>query len=305
MNAELLNALLPVALVFTGVLASLTRLIKKETFDRIPDLLFQICYPCIILQTIGKTNITGILGENAFAATLALAVSLASLLLGLTAAHWMRDDPKRPVTAFAMMINNSTYIGLPVAQLLFGIRGVTFIIVYGIIQDLFIWTVGLRMFSKHVNPSLRGMFLNPAMISLAVALLLSLAGAPDLPLLDDVMQTFGAMTIPLALIYLGYVLAGDAAAVLRARGWVLSLSALKLMAIPAAAALIVLRLPIDGFYKSMAILMSGLPMPLMAVMLSKQFGKDTDFAVQLLIFSTALYIPVFAVLYYLQAFSIL
>jgi hypothetical protein len=303
MSEGMLNALLPAALVLTGIAASLTRLLKKETFDRIPDLLFQICYPCVILQTIGKTSVTGIFAENAYAAAFALILTSASLGIGLAAARQMRDGRKKPVTAFAMMINNSTYIGLPAAQLLFGIRGVTFLIVFGVVQDLFLWTIGLRLFSKHVNPSRRGMFLNPAMMSLTAALLLSLAGAPDLPLLDDVMKTFASMTVPLALVYLGYVLAGDSAAVLRVRGWVLSLSVVKVLAIPALAALIVWRLPVDGFYKGMTILMAGLPMPLMTVVLSKQFGKDSDYAVELLLCSTALYIPVFAVVYWLGAFS--
>ena len=304
MDQGLVNALLPAALVAVGVLAGVTRLIQKETFDRIPDLLFSVCYPCIIIQSIGKTSFSAIFTQNAYAAGLALILTPASLAIGLLAAAWMRDDHKKPVTAFAMMINNSTYVGLPVAQLLYGTRGVAFLVVFGVVQDLFLWTVGLRMFSKHTNPSWRGMFLNPAMVSLAAALLLSLAGSPDLPLLDGVTAALAAMTVPLALLYLGFVLAGDGAAILRVRGWVLSLSAVKVILIPAAAVLIAGLLPVDGFHRGMTLLMAGLPMPLMTVVLAKQFGKDAAYAVELLLCSTALYIPVFIVLQYWKVFSL-
>jgi hypothetical protein len=304
MSQGLLNALFPVALVLLGVAAGVTRLVKKETFDRIPDLLFSICYPCIILQTIGKTDFAGILAENAYAVTLAAILTSLSLLFGWLAARWTKEENNKPVTAFALMINNSAYIGLPVAQLLFGARGVAFVVIYGIVQDLFIWTVGLRMFSKQANPSKRGMILNPVMISLAVALGLSLAGAPEIPVLDDVVATFAGMTVPLALLFLGYVLAGDSAAILRVRGWVLSLSAFKVLAVPAVVFLIVMYLPVDGFYKSMTILVAGLPMPLMTIMLAKQFNKHADLAVELFLCSTALYVPVFAALYSFGVFAL-
>jgi len=140
------NILFPAALILTGVLACLARLMKKETFDRIPDLLFSICYPCIILQSIAKTDFNHLIAENAYAIIFAIILTVLLLAVGLTIARFFKED-KKPVISFAMMINNSTYVGLPVAQLLFGARGVAFIIVFGVAQDLFTWTVGYRMFS--------------------------------------------------------------------------------------------------------------------------------------------------------------
>ena len=302
MNAELINALFPVALVFVGVLASLTRLVKKDVLEKIPGLLFTICYPCVIIQSIAKTDFSAIIAENAYAAVFSAVFASLMLCLGLAVSKFMRDEHKKPVVVCGFMINNSTYIGLPVAQLLFGARGVAFLVVFGVVQDLFLWTAGYRLFSKKENAPMFEAFANPVMVSVAVAIILSLSGVGEIPIFDGITAAFGSMVAPLALLYFGHVLADDRSAAFRIRGRVLVLSACKVVVIPLITALVMLALPIDGFFKVMTVLIAGLPAPLIAVMLSKQFGADSDFAVEMLLCSTVMYLPVFAVMRSFQFF---
>jgi hypothetical protein len=299
-----MDSMFPIALVVFGITASMTKLVKADVFSKFPDFLFSVSYPCIIILSIGKTDFNEMITENAYAVVFAAILTAVTLLIGLCLAKWISDEKKKPVAAFTMMLNNSTYVGLPVAQFLFGARGVAFIVVCGVVQDLFVWTVGYRMFSKQKDSRQLNTFLNPVMISVVIALLLSLSGAPDLHIFDDILSVFAAMTVPLALMYLGHVLASDRAAIFRIKGRVLALSALRVIAFPAIAAVFVLPLPIDSFHKSMSILFAGLPAPLLTIMLSKQFDKDSELAVELLLCSTVMYMLVFAVLQFFQVYSI-
>ena len=285
-----LNSLFPLALILTGVLASTIRLTKKETFDKIPDLLFSVCYPCIIIQSIGKTNFSDMLAENAYAMVFAAVLTPILLLLGLFAAKIIKDENKKPVIIFAMMINNSTYIGLPVAQMLYGARGVAFVVIFGAVQDLFVWTIGYRMFDGQKNNKALSAFANPVIISVILAFVLSLIGAPDIPVFDEITAAFGSMAVPLALFYIGYILASDKNAVLRIRSRVLVLSLIKVILLPIITALIMVFLPVSGFHKTMSIILAGFPIPVLTVMLSKQFGKDSDFTVEFLLCSTIMYL---------------
>ena len=73
MNAESVNALFPAALVLTGVLINLTRLVEEDAMDKIPSLLFAVCYPCIIIRSIAKTDFTEIITGNALPAVYVIA----------------------------------------------------------------------------------------------------------------------------------------------------------------------------------------------------------------------------------------
>jgi len=294
-NTDLLNALFPLMLMLVGGAASATKLVKGDTFDKLPELLFSVCYPCVILSTVAKTNFVKMLTENSYIAAFTAVLLLIFFAIGLAAARRM-PDAKKPVAMFAMMFSNATYIGLPVAQLAFGARGVYFMIVHGVVQDLFLWTIGYRLFSRRKYPSKITAYVNPVIVSVALALGLSLAGAPAIPAIDDVVSAFGSMTVPLALLYTGHILVNDRAGILRIRGGVFGLSAVKVLLIPALTALMALTLPIDNALKAMSIISAGLPVPMMTVMLSKRFGRDNDFAVELLLCSTILYALVFVCL---------
>jgi len=291
MDIDLFKILLPIALIATGIAAGATRYIKAVVFDALPGLLFSICCPCIILTSIGKVDFNELIVGNAYAILFMFVFTIASMLFGFTVAKRTRDEKMKPVVSFSLMFSNATYIGIPVAQLLFGAPGVVFIVVCGMVQDFFVWTVGYRMFTRRSRPSLTGVLVNPIIVSLILALLLSIAGSPEIPVFDDMTAAFGSMTAPLSLLYLGYVLAGDKGAIFRIKGRVLALCAAKVLVIPAIIALILTPLPINGFHKSVSLVIAGLPTPLMSVILSRQFEMDTNLAVEFLLCSTLMYIP--------------
>ena len=293
MSPDAIAALLPLALIAAGALLKISKLVKDETFDQFPAFLFSVCYPCIILQTIGKLKFGEIVSENAYAAAFSAAFTFFSLLIGLLIAKHIREDDKKPVAVFAAAINNSTYVGLPIAQLLFGARGVAFMIIFGVVQDLFVWTVGYRMFSREKMKNIFGAFKNPVMASVALALALSIAGAPRIPIFDEITQTIGSVTVPLALLYLGCALAKHGNAFKRIKIKTAAVSAIKIIFIPAAAALILNLLPVDDFHKNVSVLAAALPVPLLTVVLSVQFEKNREFAVELLLCSTIMFVPVF------------
>ena len=303
MNVEL-SALYPIALVLLGVLASVTRLVKSDVFDKFPQFLFAVCYPCIILQVISRNDFFKMITENTYSTLFMTTFTLAAMIFGLIVAKWVKEDGKKPVVKFAMMGNNTTFIGLPVAMFIFGERGVVFVLFCSVVQDLFTWTAGYRFYSKQKNSSPFSALINPIMISFVSALILSLAGTPEIPIFDDVVEAFGAMTMPIALFYMGHVFVEYKAAIFRIRWRVLVLSAVKVIAFPAITALVLLPLPIDPFFKNVSIFVSGLPVALLTVMFSKQFDKDSGFAVELILSSTAMYLLVISILVHFQVFAL-
>lgn len=109
----------------------------------------------------------------------------------------------------ASMFGNIGFMGIPILSAMFPEKGMLYIALFTIIDQLTLWTLGIHLTTpqhKKTNNSPRQMLLHmisPATVGLALAVLLLFLQIQIPGLLNSALTKIGSTTTPLAMIYLG------------------------------------------------------------------------------------------------------
>ena len=140
-----------------------------------------------------------------------LAVTASILLFGLgvalTKLFHVEGDRSQIYRAMTMF-GNVGFMGIPIITSIFPERGMLYVSVFTIVDQLAMWTVGVKL----TSPSGKGKFdpkklINPATVAIALAVLFVLTGLKLPGVFQTGFQNIGATATPLAMIYLGGVFA--------------------------------------------------------------------------------------------------
>ena len=95
--------------VAIGYGASAAKLLPEKTADILPQLLFNICYPAMILETFLTVDVETVLGTGLPVVLATVIATLILLVLGLVLFRKAPED-KRVLYIFLMGIGNVTYV---------------------------------------------------------------------------------------------------------------------------------------------------------------------------------------------------
>ena len=277
-----------------------------KAFDYIPKILFTISYPALVLIAFSTIDSDLYAYQILFTLVFTIISTVLLFLLPYYILRRYRKAERKEIILFYMMVGNVTFVGLPFIAYFFGPFGISFAILFGMIQDFFIWSLTYTRFSrrgslKHTMKSL----LNPCFLALIVGLILafsplSLPGFSRLPL-----QLLADLTIPLALLCIGSLLAQNRGALKHIDRDVVLSVLIKTFLIPGITFLI---LRIIGTALPLALLASfilSLPAPLLSILFAKEFDKDTAFANMQFVCSTLAFVFACGILFLLQTGGIL
>lgn len=191
-----------VILVWTGVLSD-------KGLDWIARVVMKLSLPTMIF-----VNVVSQVDRAALVKSLSiigLAVTASTLLYGLgvvlTKVFHVEGDRAQIYRAMTMF-GNVGFMGIPIITSIFQERGMLYVSVFTIVDQLAMWTVGVKL----TSPSGKGKFdpkklINPATVAIALAILFVLTGLKLPGVLQTGFQNIGATATPLAMIYLGGVFA--------------------------------------------------------------------------------------------------
>lgn len=189
-----------------------------------------------------------------------------------------------PSRAFVptMMFNNCGNLGLPLALLAFGDKGLEGAVILFLVSNLLHFTLGTWMFGGIV--SWRGLVLNPVNLATVAGLGISLLQVrlPGFILLP--VSMLGQIAIPFMLVSLGVrmlsVRRGDLG-----RGIVGSVVRPLSGLLPALIA--IWLLPLDGFQASLLILFATLPPAVLNFLFAEQYRQDPELVASLVLVGNA------------------
>ena len=279
----------------------------RRVFDNIPKLLFNLCFPALILISFSDMGGYGILEPDALVITV---FSIVYTLVIFAAAHiamrHYRIPSRKEIITLNMILGNVTFVGLPFISYFFGAWGVRLAIIFGVVQDFFIWSLCYWMFARKGNlkQTLKTV-LNPCFIAVIAGFILS---GTQLELPTVTVAPIGMLadiTIPLALLCIGSLLAQNTGIFkLVDRDAVISII-IKALVLPAAVFVILTAANINPTLVLLCSLITGLPAALLSVMFAKEFDKDVVFANVVFMLSTLMFILVCIALYIMQVRGII
>ncbi len=274
---KIIEILFPVfSLVLVGYVYGLR---YRPNLQAVNQLMLFVFVPALVFDVMSRKDFQVV--EYQWLALAGLIVVLGSGLLALPAGRVLRY----PTRAFlpTMMFNNCGNLGLPLAVLAFGDRGLEGAVVLFLVSNLLHFTLGTWIFGGIV--SWKGLLLNPVNVATFAGLGVNFARIqmPDFVLLP--ISMLGQIVIPFMLVSLGvrmlsveraHLGSGLVGAVLR------PLSGL----LPALVA--IWLLPLDDFQASLLILFATLPPAVLNFLFAEQYHQDPELVASLVLVGNAM-----------------
>ena len=277
-------------LMGVGAVLRKTKLMDEKCVGGIVNLLILVVTPCLIVDSFQRPFDPSMLASLGFAFLIAVAGHLAVMALAARVVRHPAADTRRPLL-LAAVFSNAGFMGIPLEQAILGETGVFYGIVYVVVFNLFMWSWGVWVMADGGTASARWkMAVNPGTVGIALGLPLFLFSVRLPPFLGASVRHVANLNTPLAMVVIGYSLAGARL------GRVLRLPAayvatfFRLVAYPLlmVAALYPLRNLLDRQMMLAIVIAAAAPVAAMVSMFAVKFGRDVDTSVAVVCGSTVL-----------------
>ncbi|MDR1765235.1 MAG: AEC family transporter [Lachnospiraceae bacterium] len=275
-------------ILLLGVYCSKKHLIDHEMTVKLSTFLLQVINPVVIFVSYQLTYDADLL-HNLFVTMALAAVGFALHILAARLLIRQKNRPEYATERLSAVYGNCGFIGIPLANGLFGREGVFYMTAYLTIFHLYFWTHGVilmcgRTDRKEVVKSL----LSPAIIGVLLGLVCFLARIRVHATALEALELVGNMNTPLAMLVAGATLAESRIGDVFAQKGTYFISALKLLLMPAVMMALLWFFDIPGMVKATLILASACPIGACCTMFALRFKGDGKYASLLFTASTVL-----------------
>lgn len=293
---EALNGLVYL-IAATGIgYAAADKLLPKSAPDVLPPLLFNICYPAMILDTFLTVDLDTLLGSGLSVTLWTMGITLGLLLLGLLLFRKLPEG-RRKLAIFLAGIGNVTYIALPLFNALLPAEAVLTAIIHSTAQDPLIWSVYHPLILERTGErrSFKKLLSSPCLLAVILGAYLCISGIPVPSAVSHTLSRISAACSPVSLLLIGILIRQHGILSWWKDRGALLYGLLKVIVLP------LCLYPLLHFFlpRQTALLLSilfGSPAPLLSVAWAKQHHKEEAFAVHCFLFSTLLYLAIASIL---------
>ena len=180
-----------------------------------------------------------------------------------------------------MVILIYKYQKVPIVTSIYPENGMLYICVFTIIDQLMLWTAGVRLTSGTDSQKNRFDFrklINPVTVSIFLAVICVLTGIRLPEVLNNSLQKIGQTATPLAMIYLGGVFTCiDVLKNIRRLDYY-GIVILKMLLFPLFFYVLLGYLPVSSEIRTTMALTSAMPVMSSVVMMANAYGSDGDYA---------------------------
>lgn len=281
-----------------GFAARKTGLINEAETECIPKLLFTFFYPALTVSVIGNLKFSRVGTSIGIVAGLTAVTSLLTFVLSGAVLRKFPNWKQGILLHFQSSVGNVAYVLLPIAAAVWGPKAVSCCVVISSVQDVLIWTVYYAEFAG-VKKGFGGLkqFISPVTIMLFVGLIVSVFHIKITGFVNEMLLVLSNAVSPLAFLYLGSVIAAEIGGRrLKLTRESMAMSLFRVTVLPAAVYFSALLIGAPKGYAVITALSFATPLPVMAVVWSQMFRKDTDFAIADMVLSTFLFFAFYLIL---------
>ena len=267
---------------------------KDGAIDGIVNVLILVVTPCLIVDVFQRPFDPSMLKGLGIAFAIAVLAHAAVILIARCAVRYADENVQRPLR-LAAVFSNAGFMGIPLEQAVLGNEGVFYGIVYVVVFNLFIWSWGLRTMCAAGNRE-QGtgnrvkMIVNPGTVGLALGAPLFFCSVKLPDVLGVPVHHMANLNTPLAMIVIGYCLAGARFGRVLRMGSVYVATAIRLVLYPLLmiAALYPVRAFLDRNLMLAMVIAASAPVAAMVSMFATKYRRDVDVSVAVVSGSTLL-----------------
>lgn len=275
------------ALIVAGIIANKLNIITSKNRKSFSDLLINIVLPCNIVNSfLSKVDISGEFFHNCILAIL-LSCCIQLFIPFISRFLFARfEKNEKSIMTYGMICSNSSFIGIPVAEALYGSLGVMYTSIYQIPIRFTMWTAGLSLFTQvDKKDACRKLAKHPCIIAIFVGFFLMLLPVSLPSFLQNTIASVSRCTIPLSMFVIGAILAdADIRTIFTKK--TLYFTFLRLILFPLFIFLVLKPFHLDPLLVSICVIMSGMPAGSTTSVLADKYGCDPVFASQIIFVST-------------------
>ena len=326
--------------VLAGIILIRTKVLNRENMEVVSRLVIKLALPVMIFTN----TVNGVDKEMLFhsLSILGIAFFMYICLFGLSflsgKLFHLQGDHQQLYSAMSAF-GNIGFMVIPIVTCIFPERGMLYISVFTMIDQLMLWTVGVRLTSKagdrvekvseiqsscgQVKADRKNVavgrsatdrtvdkrvsfdfkkLINPVTVAIVLSLIFILTGISLPEILNTAFSKIGATATPLAMIYLGGVFA-----CMDVRKYVCKLDyygivVIKMLIFPVIFYLIQGLLPISAEIRMTMTLTSAMPVMSSVVMMANAYGTDGDYAMGGILVTTVCSIVTLPLVYWILQF---
>ena len=274
-------------LMLAGYVLTKLNILTSDSRKHLANLLVNFILPCNILVSFMTEFSRKVLTD-------CLSIFLVSLCIQIivivTCKYFYPKATEKqiPVLQYGTMVSNAGYMGNPIAQGLYGDKGLLYASIYLIPLRIVMWSVGVTCFTRSTG---KGVFkkalTHPCIVAVFLGMLIMIGGFRFPAGIEQTIRYAGNANTALSMIIIGNILAEvKPSEILDGRAfW---FCAVRLLLIP----LIVLFgcriFQIDELVKQVSVVLAGMPAAATTAILASTYDGDAHFAAKIIFLSTLL-----------------
>lgn len=262
-----------------------TGYIDIKVKDSISKVIVKIILPSLVISSIsGKSLSPELLKNTGITVVLSVFTIALLFLLGMLVSKILKqNDSTKTVHRLMSSTGNVIFVGYPVIYAIYGETGFFYTIIYWLVNDLFLWTVGVYMLSRNGEEQKAGTstlkkLLNPNTISFLLATLMLVLGIKLPPVIKPALEGVGALTTYLSMIFIGMALAGVNLKGIFNKWGIFLVAILKQILMPILLIFIFRMLKIDNVILGVVVLEAAMPAQTVLTILANEYKCDFEYA---------------------------
>lgn len=273
-------------LLLTG--AFFRKFIVGENFQAgLTDVIIDLILPCNIVTSF-LIEMSGELLRSTLSVLIVSTVNQVCCMI--LAAFLFRGCKKenQPAMKYGLLCSNAGFLGTPVAEGIWGDKGVLLAAVFLVPQRIFMWTAGVGFFQEGKGKhGIKKILKNPCIDAVIIGLILMLTQFRLPAVLDRTVTAFSRCNTGMSMFLIGMIASG-----IKPRdfmnGEILYLSAVRLLILPLTVLLSCHALRTNDLTTGVSVILTAMPVGATTAVLAAKYGRDPEFAASCVAASTAL-----------------
>lgn len=265
-----------------GFIICKTGYVEAKAKDSISKLIVNLILPCLIISSVSKQEFKSeMLGEIFLVIVMSVFCIGTLFFVGVFTAKLLNiPHATQSVHKLLMSLGNVIFIGYPIITSVYGEEGFFYAIVYWMINDLTLWTIGVLMFSqdKSENSYSIKKLANPNTISFLIATIMFIFGIKLPPVIHRAAEEVGALTTHLSMIFIGMALAAVNIKAAMKKWWIFLVAPIKLVIMPVVFIFIFKSFGIKEVVLGTIVLEAAMPAQTVLTILANEHKADYEYA---------------------------
>lgn len=276
-------------LILIGIILKRRNIITEAGQKCLSGLTVNLILPCnIIVSFMGDRRISGeFLTNCSLIFGIAVGIQMFSIFVGKFFFNKFGTE-KKNIFTYGLIVSNSSFIGIPIIDSLYGSLGVLYASIFQIPVRFTMWTSGLALFTNvNKKDAYKKLVKHPCIIAIAMGVFFMVFPVSLPEFIGNTLLSISKCMVPISMLVIGAMLA-DSKIKQFFDPSVLYYCLIRLVVYPLLTLGIMTLIHIDGLVTDVTVLLTAMPMASTTAILADKYNYNSAFASQCIFVSTVL-----------------